>query len=321
MLRNYYVIGKFTPFVASSGINIYIGNNQDAEGSNIPPSFIKRFAPQTMEDEFVREASNRVGRNLTIGEANKYWLKQSLEFVKNNSKKYVSLFVKKILLLLYPIEITSNIWLDTKLSRFPFYNFIFPLGVCGMIISLKQWKKYLLLYLFIATYLISAILFFVISEYRFPIIPIIIVFTSFMIFWFYENIVEHNYSKAAIFILLVLMLFVIQRMTIKRLDIGNLSYVEHYNKAYIYVKEKMFDKAIIEYKLSLKDKPDYWDAWEGLGMVYLIVGMYDESTESFKKAIEIQPENAESVYYLKKANEMEKLRMGIRTLPLRPAKK
>ena len=90
------------------------------------------------------------------------------------------------------------------------------------------------------------------------------------------------------------------------MNIYNSSYIEHYNKAYIYVKEKMFDKAINEYRLSVKNKPDYWDAWQGLGMVYIIIGKYDESIVSLKKALEIQPKNKETIYYLKIANKMNR---------------
>jgi len=259
-----------------------------------------------MANEFIKEASYKVGKSLTLSEADKYWQNESFKFIKTDLKKYILLIVRKLLLFVHPIEITTNAWFDTKLSRFPFYNFIFPLGICGIIISFKQWKKYLLLYFFILTYLISAVLFFVISEYRFPIIPIIIIFASFMVSYLYENSIINNYRKVSIYLILIIILFSIQRIIIKKMNIYNSSYIEHYNKAYIYVKEKMFDKAINEYRLSVKNKPDYWDAWQGLGMVYIIIGKYDESIVSLKKALEIQPKNKETIYYLKIANKMNR---------------
>jgi tetratricopeptide (TPR) repeat protein len=59
----------------------------------------------------------------------------------------------------------------------------------------------------------------------------------------------------------------------------------------MYEKNKIFDKAIDEYKKAIEINPlNIW-AYNGLGIVFAQVGRYEDAKKCFEKALEIEPTN------------------------------
>jgi len=72
----------------------------------------------------------------------------------------------------------------------------------------------------------------------------------------------------------------------------------HYNLGVLYRKKGLTDKAIEEFKLVIKYKPDYAEAHYGLGVVYSEKGLTDKAIEEYKLAIKYKPDYAEAHYNL-----------------------
>ncbi|OGX29772.1 MAG: hypothetical protein A2879_00040 [Omnitrophica WOR_2 bacterium RIFCSPHIGHO2_01_FULL_49_10] len=70
------------------------------------------------------------------------------------------------------------------------------------------------------------------------------------------------------------------------------SFKAHNNLASIYARQKLFDKAIEEYKKALQVNPYAQDTYFNLGNVYINKGMYNEAIDAYKKAIELNPKDA-----------------------------
>jgi tetratricopeptide (TPR) repeat protein len=65
-----------------------------------------------------------------------------------------------------------------------------------------------------------------------------------------------------------------------------------------YLKKNEFDKALIEYKKSLKIDPNYPNAIYNIGIVYVYQKKYDEALIQYNKAIEIcRDDNLKSIMY------------------------
>ncbi len=77
----------------------------------------------------------------------------------------------------------------------PGFYFIFLLAVLGMALSSGRNKKILLLYLFIAAYVISIIVFFVVGRFRVGITPVLIIFAAYGISRTYELITGGAFKK------------------------------------------------------------------------------------------------------------------------------
>ncbi|MEW6104002.1 MAG: tetratricopeptide repeat protein [bacterium] len=193
-IRNYLVSGKFVPISTNGPVNLWIGNNPYSEGwFNYPPSeYLKKIA----------EKVSKRGDGAYIGEV--------LRFAKEYPKQFIMLLAKKFLFFLDSTEISNNINYElykgiSWIFRIVSINFglLASLSLLGIIFSLG--KKNLLLYLFILSFMLSNIFFFILARYRIIFIPILIPFAGFALLWFYEKIKLKDYK--AIFLSLILLIF------------------------------------------------------------------------------------------------------------------
>lgn len=61
-------------------------------------------------------------------------------------------------------------------------------------------------------------------------------------------------------------------------------------------KNKRFEKmneAVLNYKLALKMKPDYFEAWKGLGMTLIELGEVEEGRKAFLEALRLRPSDTD----------------------------
>lgn len=75
------------------------------------------------------------------------------------------------------------------------------------------------------------------------------------------------------------------------------------NRANIYMDLNKFDSALIDYRHSLRIKPDYYVAMDNIGAMYARRAMYDSALYYFTKAIEVKPDykpvyNNRAIVYL-----------------------
>jgi tetratricopeptide (TPR) repeat protein len=60
----------------------------------------------------------------------------------------------------------------------------------------------------------------------------------------------------------------------------------------------LFDKAIEQYQAALRLKPDYAEAYNNLGVIYQSRGLFDKAIEQYQKALSRKPDNAQAHYNL-----------------------
>lgn len=65
-----------------------------------------------------------------------------------------------------------------------------------------------------------------------------------------------------------------------------------FHRGLISQESKRYRSAIEAYKMAIKIKPDYLDAYVNLGQVYYKLGRYSEAADSYKKAVKIKPDAA-----------------------------
>jgi tetratricopeptide (TPR) repeat protein len=75
------------------------------------------------------------------------------------------------------------------------------------------------------------------------------------------------------------------------------------NRANIYMDMNKFDSALIDYRESLRIKPDYYVAMDNIGAMYARKGIYDSALYYFTKSIEVKPDykpvyNNRAIVYL-----------------------
>jgi tetratricopeptide (TPR) repeat protein len=63
----------------------------------------------------------------------------------------------------------------------------------------------------------------------------------------------------------------------------------HYNLGLTYHSEGLFDKAIEQYQIALRIKPDIAEAHKNLGIAYMKKGLRNEAIREFKATLKINP--------------------------------
>jgi len=298
IMRNYSIEGRFSPFSVQGGINFYIGNNPKAIGKFMSPQGIS-MSPIDQIKTAIDYAEKESGKRLTPSQSSLYWFFRGLRFIKDNPLDAFFLYMKKFALFWRKEELSLNI--DYSLSksfapifRFPFISFgiMVPFAIIGIILSFRR-KNNILLNLFIVSYMISVIIFFVSARYRLPIIPFLIICSAFTLYRLVEVIQSKEIRELTIFgFILILFLFVINKDF--KNSTATLSTVHYNNLGKTYSEMGKLDRALIELKKALSINPYYEGAHFNLGNVYLKKGLITEAIDEYKKALEINPNNAKT---------------------------
>jgi len=332
-IRNYSIEKRFSPFSVQGGINFYIGNNPKATGHFMSPHGISN-SPIEQVNASIKYAEQESGKRLSPSQASRYWLIKGLNFIKDNPLDAFLLYVKKFAIFWRNEEIPLNINYSLSktfatIFKLPFISFgiIAPFAILGIILSLKRKKDIMLVNLFIFSYMLSVIIFFVSARYRLPIVPFLVICSSYTLYRFLEMIRAKEINNIAFFGILLILLVVGINKNIKyftfdtssrhynnlgrvydmegRLDqavvelkkallINSNSAVAHNNLGNVYLKKGLLKKAIDEYKKSLKINADYADAHTNLGNAYYSKGMLDEAISEHKKALSKNPYHKEA---------------------------
>jgi 4-amino-4-deoxy-L-arabinose transferase-like glycosyltransferase len=206
LVRNVVVINEPVISSVSSGINLYIGNSPESDGTNM--AIFKMgdvnlaAEPSAMLSFFKKKAEKNFSRSITYREMNDFWRNRSLLFILKRPLEWVKLEVKKIMLFFNFREASSNYNYDLFKAKYlifkilPDASFVIPLFLLGLcyiffprvfnIYSINDsfWiesHKVALLLLYLMVYLLTVLLFFMLAEYRLPAISIMIIFASYAI--------------------------------------------------------------------------------------------------------------------------------------------
>jgi tetratricopeptide (TPR) repeat protein len=312
-VRNYIVADDFVLISSQGGINLYLGNNPSAEGlTMIMPEIVldaripvSRFVPTISE-----YAEKEMKRPLRPSEVSAFWNKKAEKFILENPGKFIGLTFKKLVYYFSGFENPDqhDIYEFSKFSslssilifdhglKFPF-GFFAPLGLVGLILCWKRRSELAPILIFFFAYIPTVIFFLVTARHRLTVIPILLLFAAYLIFYLW-NLVERSRWKeiavtsGATFILLIL-------LNINFFDLGfhNVSQM-HFNLGITYSRQGKYDEAIREYNLAAKETPGVPAIYHGLGTTYNLMKRYGEAAAEFQKALTLDPNYYDAIINL-----------------------
>jgi len=217
-MRNYVVGNDLVLISSQGGVNFFIGNNSKSDGKTpCQPAYVPLFEDYLfkkkykdhvwVEDNIWRTskivAENALGRDLRPSEISSFWYGQAMKFITRRPWSFLRLFLKKIYFLWNAYEIPSNDSIyafmgNSRILKFLSYlhfGIVGPLSLLGMGLCLKEWRKYLLLHLYLLGYGFSIVLFFANMRYRVPLLPVLLLFAAYAALWLVRNIVEKRYRR------------------------------------------------------------------------------------------------------------------------------
>lgn len=176
-VRNAVVLKEFLPTVANGGLNFYLGNFRGSTGFHVPQGEMGLSAIQQVQESRQR-ASEAAGRQLTYGQASRYWAGQGWREIGADPLRWLGLLALKTLRLFNAYEYTTSLNFAAvreraAILRWPWLGFglLAPLGLLGLILLRKQWLNLLPLYGLFAVYVFTNLGMLVSSEYRFALLP------------------------------------------------------------------------------------------------------------------------------------------------------
>lgn len=185
-LRNYYVADDFSVSSTVDGIHMYIGNHKGAWGGYSVVDGVRGNVKGHFFDA-KRVAEKDTGHALSASEVSRYWKRKALDFAIREKGDFMLLMKEKVQLFFsfYEIQNNGNYQYLTTLSPFlsslPGIGFLLPLGMSGLVFSLREFKKYWVMHLFFFSYVIALMITFVSWRYRLPIVLVLWPFAAYLV--------------------------------------------------------------------------------------------------------------------------------------------
>jgi tetratricopeptide (TPR) repeat protein len=184
--RNSYVGGGFFVTTSQFGPNFYIGNNPIADGTYQSLRF-GRGAPEYERQDATDLAERALGRKLTPADVSSYWTDKALDFITSRPSAWLKLMGRKVALLWNATEM-----LDTESQEahaewslplrlggaIGHFGILVPLAVFGVIVTWPRRSHLWVLYAMTLTYAASVVIFYVFARYRYPLVPLLILFAA-----------------------------------------------------------------------------------------------------------------------------------------------
>lgn len=300
-LRNRIVGGDWVFISAQSGLSFYVGNSPEASGVYENPEFIRpTHQGQDADVKIVAQALAK--KTLTPGEVSKFWKRKAMMFIAQQPEDFAKLLGRKFLLFFSDNEHAHD--LDLILQRLwrkhfdgnP-YLIICPLAVMGMWVAARR-KIAGTAYLnfMIAAQLIFTIIFFLSTRHRATILPFLLIYESFFIWWIVEQITTHRFVRlipvSAVFA------FYLVLFPPKSLDLLDIQFLQHAKAGPIYEKKGDLEQAKREYYAALQLRAIDTNTLYNLGNVYFQQGDIAKAQELYQTVLTYCNFHVDALYNL-----------------------
>jgi tetratricopeptide (TPR) repeat protein len=289
-LRNYQVGGEFLISTSQLGPNLYIGNHPGARGSYEP--LVPGHGNAAYErDDAKQLAEAALDRKLSPNEISNYWVNRALDYMKSQPGEWLSLMGRKFLLTFTAKEVVDTESIEAYagysvlLRMLLWFSFgvILPLAVFRAWLKRKEWRRVWILYAMFAGLAVAVAIFYVVARYRYPLVPIVILFAAAGLSSISTLWREPKRTWLAALILAIVMAVPINAWPRTSDDETKLNVGEEL------VRMGRPAEAISILQEAVRESPDYAPAHFNLGVAFNDAGRKDEALDEFESAIKSMP--------------------------------
>ena len=184
-IRNARATGELLVTTSQFGPNFYIGNHLGASGGYEPLVAGRGNALYEREDA-IRIAQAAAGRRLSATEVSDYWWDRTVADIRQAPGQWLGLMARKVWLTFSSGEPIDTESIDayrsssTVLAALRWFDFgiVLGLAVAGAWVTRGEWRRLMPLYATFAVMALSVVLFFVFARYRFPLVPVAMLFAG-----------------------------------------------------------------------------------------------------------------------------------------------
>ena len=294
-VRNYAVGGGFFLTTSQFGPNLYLGNNARTDGT--AGSLIGgRGSSEYERQDAIDIAERAAGRRLTPGEVSAYWTDQTLAFVRSQPVAWLRLMTRKAVLFWNTAEAFDTESQESYAEWSPLvrvgsfvgnFGLLVPLAAFGVCVTWTDRRRLWIYYALGLTYAASVVLFFIYARYRYPLVPLLVLFTSAGLSGGAEYLRARTRAELAGVAALVAGLFVFTHVPV--LDAAESRAVTEHNLGSALQSEGRLDEAIGRYRRAVAIKPDYAPAYSNMGAALLARGDTAGALDAYRRALAIDP--------------------------------
>ena len=301
--HNWRVGNDFVLLNSTGGYSFYMGHRLGTDGTwQIPPlQWPSRINnPVVMREAFSTIAEQDVGHSLRASEVSTYWFSKGLEEIQANPVRWLNLELRKAGLFFNAYEVWNNRSYEisrqfSSILRLPLVSFglIAPLALLGMAVSLPHWRRLFPLYAGASVYFVSALLFFVLSRYRFPGTVLMLPFAAFALIDLIRRIREADWRSATI---CVVCLALITGLVYWPMTSEKRLHMAWYNLGNQFRQLGRFDESVEAYHASLSLNPYSISTHNNLAIAYEAMGNRDQAIETWTRVRSMGVARKSSVY-------------------------
>lgn len=305
-LRNAAVTGEFILISSQGGVNLYLGNNPEADG-------LTMLMPEVDLDESVTwrqftkvtkaAAEEEAGRSLSAGQQSSFWTGKAISFIVEHPGDFLGLLWRKTVFLVSGFENSDNadIYSHRRHSNlygvllweaglfFPF-GVLLPAALMGVWVLRRRWRDLLPIYIFLIAYVPSIVLFLVTARHRLPLVPFLIILAAAGV----TNLVGRWKStplrdRVVPIAILIATLVLFNQTWFGQEEVRG-EFQTHFNLGIQYEKEGKLELAEQEYLAADADFPASATLLNNLAHVQYQLGKIDEAERNYNRSLRLDPD-------------------------------
>jgi tetratricopeptide (TPR) repeat protein len=321
-VRNYVVARDFVFVSSYGGLNLYVGNHAGASGVEPRIPELKELAGIDNWSCFdypaiVRGLAAKLDRpGLKFSEASAWFYRKAFDFILGHPVDFLRLTGKKALLFWGPREITNDTVMEYDkrfspvLRPLPGFAWILTLFVPGLVLWMFDARRKLdelpgpkgthrrartralplVLLLFVFSYFLSVIPFFIAGRYRLPIIPFLLLFSAYGAVGLVRALAARDRKTAALWLVSAAVAGVFAQWNPTGYEASEA--VWHFRQGLAWSEQGDVDHAIAEYQAAAALDPANSATRINLGRMLARQGRTDEALREYGEALRLNPEDA-----------------------------
>jgi 4-amino-4-deoxy-L-arabinose transferase-like glycosyltransferase len=286
--KNYLAGDDLVLLNSTGGANFYMGNQPTADGTWQLPSIGAKHRvdnPRAMREAFTRAAEEATGEQLRPSQVSSYWMARGAAEIRKDPTRWIQLEARKFGLFWNAYEVWNNRSVEVSkrfswILRLPLVTFgvIAPLGLLGMVLTARRWRELVPVHAAIACYLLSALLFFVLSRYRLPATVLLIPFAAFATVDLIDRLRRREFRVASAEVAILVSLAFLVHLPLAN---ENRMHMAYYNLANKYRELERWDEAIDAYRDSLAENPRAISTHNNLAVTFEHAGRREEAIKAW----------------------------------------
>lgn len=305
--RNYAVSGGVYLTTAQFGPNFYIGNHAGADGSYQALRF-GRGSPEYERVDATELAERATGRTLSPGEVSAYWRDRAIADIAASPRRWLALLVRKAALLVNADEAIDTesqesyaewSWPLALLGPVTHFGVLVPLATLGVWVTWGARRRLWMLYAMAGAVAVTTIAFYVFARYRYPLVPVLIVFAAAALTQGREWLSAPPRGRVAWALAAATTFAIVCQWPL--LSATRSRAITATNLGTAFYERGDHADAVSHFQHALEIQPDYVPAFNNLGVALRAAGRTDDAIRAYRQGLSLRDDYPDLHYNLANA--------------------